>query len=137
MHKIKKIIIASTLVAIAIGGWLSFISNKAKNYEDATVVRDGLLYKIEFKGVRYLMVHDPTSALMGKTYEANYSISVPRITGVVKGDEIPVKKGHYKYLGTITFTKNRFIVDLYYDDNIKDPISWNGEYKLLHNKEVK
>lgn len=112
------------LLTIVIVGWLVFISNKAKNHEGATVTKDGSLYKIEFTGVRYLMVHDPISALIGKTYEATYSIKVPRITGVVEGSEIPVKRGYYKYLGTISINGNKIIVDLYadnYDDNTKDP----------------
>ena len=136
MHKMKKALSIVSLIVLLIAGWLVFISNKAENYKNAFVTKDGSFYKIELKGVRYLMVHDPISALMGRTYEATYVINVPRITGIVKGNEIPVKKGYYKYLGSITFSGDKMMVDLYYDnydDKIKDPISWDGEYTLVIN----
>ncbi len=71
------------------------------------------------------MVHDPISALMGRTYEATEVIKVQKITGTVKGEEIPVDPGYYKYLGSIIFQGNKMTIDLYYDsldDNTKDPI---------------
>lgn len=58
---------------------------------------------------------------------------VPRITGTVQGDEIPVKKGYYKYVGEIIFAKEIMTLDLYYDDTdrmTKTPLTWNGEYTL-------
>ena len=53
-----SIVVLATLVIV---GWLSFGGNKAKNYEDATYTADGSYYEIAFKGLRYLMVHDPIS----------------------------------------------------------------------------
>lgn len=105
--------------------------DKRRNYEVAAVTHVGALYRVELKGVRYLMVHDPISALMAPTYEESYEFELPRIEGVVKGEEIPRPHGWYKLLGTVTFAGERMTVDLYYDntdDKTQPPLSWNGDY---------
>lgn len=45
----------------------------------------------------------------------------------------PAERGYYKLLGGIAFAGGRMPVELYYDnydDNIRDPLSWNGEYAI-------
>jgi hypothetical protein len=136
----KKALLIFGFIILLLIGWFAYIATKAENYENAIAYYEGSFYKIELKGVRYLMAHDPVTALMGETYEKTYIINTPRITGVVSGNEIPVKKGYYKYLGNIIFKENKMIIDLYYDnydDGIKDPISWNGEYILTSADEAK
>lgn len=130
LKRTLKIVLPVVLV-LAVG--YSCTRDKTRNDEIASVTRAGEMYRIELKGIRYLMVHDPIALLMRRTYEETYVLTVPRIEGVVAGGEIPVKRGHYKLLGGIAFAGGRMTVDLYYDnydDKIRDPLSWNGEYSL-------
>ena len=131
MKKVTRIIIA--LVAISIT-FLVLLRPKIKNDEAALVYKVDSSYLVVLTGTRYLMAHDPISALLGKTYDETYRIVVPRIEGVVKGSEIPVEKGYYVYEGQIDFKGNRMSMNLYYDnydDKRKDPLSWNGEYSFV------
>ncbi len=79
------------------------------------------------------MVHDAISALGRETYLDTFRVIIPRAEGIVDAQEIPTKPGHYKMLGSLTIDKEKMNLDLYYDnydDKIKTPVSWNGEYKL-------
>ena len=133
--KMKKItIIASTLV-ISIS-LLLLLRPKARNDETALIYKMDSSYLIVLTGTRYLMVHDPISALLSKTYNETYKMIVPRIDGVVKGPEISVEKGYYRYEGQIEFKGNKMSINLYYDNMTKrkDALTWNGEYSLILNK---
>jgi hypothetical protein len=104
------------------------------NYERVYFTKYGESYFVEMKGTRRLMAHDPFSALLGRTYEETLTIQLPRIEGVIKGDEIPVPADKLRYTGQIVITKNKMKVDLYYDDRSapnKAPLPWNGEYTLV------
>ena len=106
-----------------------------ENHSNAYYIKRGSSFEITVSGTRFLMSHHPISALSGKTYVATHTFIVPRITGIVTGDEIPRKKGYYKYIGTIEFTDSHMIINLQsdnYDNDTKHPISWNGIYKLNH-----
>jgi hypothetical protein len=79
------------------------------------------------------MVHDPVSIFFRGTSPASETFTLPKLAGRVDGSEIPVKKGYYRYAGSIRFVEGRMIVDLYYvdtDDNKLEPVSWNGSYQL-------
>jgi len=133
MDKRATIVIVIILCAV---GFIAIIRGKAENHETVNITKEGAEYKIQFTGTRYLMVHDPISALLRKTYETTYSLKVPRIKGTVNGNEIPVKKGHYQFVGNVKFNKDIVIVDLYtdnYDDKTKNASSWNGKYTIIHN----
>jgi hypothetical protein len=61
-------------------------------------------------------------------------LDLPRLSGLVGGDEIPARPGYYKYLGQIEFKEGRMVVDLYInntDDGTRDALSWNGQYTLV------
>jgi hypothetical protein len=108
--------------------------SRVGNSKDATVSKVGDQYTVSLKGTRYLMAHDPFSAMQGKTFVLTAILTVPRIEGIVEGREIPVAPGHYKFLGQIEFSGSRMKIDLYadnYDDKRKDPSTWNGEYNLV------
>jgi hypothetical protein len=107
---------------------------RSENYEQARYVESGTRYEVTLRGKRLLMAHDPISALQGKTYEDRFVLDLPRLSGLVRGDEIPVRPGYYNYLGQIEFKDGRMVVDLYInntDDGTKDALSWNGQYTLV------
>ena len=119
------------VVAVVLALGYSCVRDRTGNDEIAAVARDGETYRVTLTGTRYLMVHDPFSLLRRPTYTATQVLVVPRLAGTVDGAEIPVKPGHYKLTGSIAFAGGRMTVDLYYDntdDNIRNPLSWNGEY---------
>lgn len=111
-----------------------FFYSSVKNYDTAIIEEAGNgRYKVTLVGRRRLMAHDPISALQGKTHMDVFMAILPRKQGVIKGEEFPTRKGLYKILGTINIVKDKMTVDLYYDDTdskIKNPLSWNGEYKI-------
>lgn len=79
------------------------------------------------------MAHDPISIFFAGTSPASETFTLPRLVGRVDGTEIPIKRGHYRYAGSIRFVERRMIVDLYYidtDANNLRPSSWNGSYQL-------
>ena len=134
MKKVTIVIIALVAISIIL---LVLLRPKTRNDETALVYKVDSSYLIVLMGTRYLMVHDPISALLGKTYNETYKIVVPRIEGIVKGSEIPAEKGYYHYEGQIDFKGSRMSINLYYDnydDKKKDALSWNGEYSLVLNK---
>lgn len=131
--RIKRTLKIALPLLLVLAGAYNCMHDKTRNYETATITRDGELYRIELTGTRYLMVHNPFALLMMPTHEATYVLSVPRIEGAVTGGEIPVERGYYKLLGGIAFEGDRMTVDLYYDnydDKIRDPLSWNGDYTI-------
>ena len=81
-----------SLITIFIFSWFVFFYPKTKNYDLASVSQNDPLYKIELKGIRRLMAHDLVSAILGKAYDTTYEILVPRISGIVNGNEIPEKR---------------------------------------------
>jgi len=90
-------------------------------------------YEITMVGKRAHMAHDPISFLFRGSSPSKAILKVPRIKGNVKGEEIPVKKGYYSFVGDVDFIEHNMKVDLFYDDydkNVKREYSWNGEYKL-------
>ena len=129
----KRVLKIAAVVAVVLALGYSCMHDKTSNDEIAVVAREGETYRITLTGTRYLMVHDPISALIGPTYTETYVLPVPRLTGTVAGAEIPVQRGHYRYAGSIAFDGDRMAVDLYYDntdDKIRDPLSWNDSYTL-------
>lgn len=81
------------------------------------------------------MGHDPGSVLSNETYEDSVVLQVPSLRdGIIRGEEIPVQPGRYKYLGQIVIDGKKVQVKLSYentDDKKLEPTSWNGEYILV------
>jgi hypothetical protein len=135
--KYKNFIFILLIVAF----WYQFIHNKSKNHEKAYYEKYDNYYRVKLTGVRYLMTHDPVSALLRKTYIEEEYLTLPKITGVVQGKVIPVEfGGSYQYEGNITFAKKSMKIELYYPEyqeqvppyrsSPKSPLRWNGKYTL-------
>jgi hypothetical protein len=98
------------------------------NHDRAYFAQDGQIYRVELKGRRFPLVHDPVSLLTESTREQTFTLELPRIEGVIEAGEI-----HRNYLGRVAITKGQMSVDLYFQDEgtRRQPLSWNGEYRLL------
>jgi hypothetical protein len=120
--------------ALVAGLLLSACSGGAANYPQAQLrVVDGKQFGL-LKGRRALMAHDPVSALLRKTYEDSILLPLPAADGTLLGKDIPVEPGYYTYAGEIQRQGKGLTVNLYSnntDDNVKDPVGWNGKYELV------
>lgn len=128
-----KVVRLTTSISIGLLIVIYFSISPTNNNETATVEKFENLYVVTVTGKRLLMTHDPISFLKRETYLDTFKVSIPRAEGVINGQEIPTEKGNYKMLGTIVIDGEQMKIDLYYDnfdDSIKDPLSWNGEYKV-------
>ena len=107
-----------------------------KNYKVAYIIREKNLFFIKLTGKRELISHDPQDIIKAKTYDDSLIIPIPSLKdGVVKGEDIPVKKGYYKYKGKLVINNKILEVSLFYDnydDKKLEPLSWNGRYKLVN-----
>jgi hypothetical protein len=129
--KIVRLVL-SPFIVLLIVAFYSFVPTSS-NDDTATMEKIGNDYEITLTGQRAYMAHDPISALSRDTYSDTFKIIVPRAQGVINGQEITTEKGYYKMLGMLDISKDKMTIDLYadnYDDKTKDPIIWNGEYKL-------
>jgi len=84
-------------------------------------------------GIRPLKAHDPTS--IDKTVTDTFYLALPHDKdGTIKGEDIPVRDGYYKYTGSIQVSRDKLMIALSAintDDNTIDPLSWNGTYSLV------
>ena len=124
------------LTAIILNGLViisMFACSNAKNYEDAYGIHVSGKKYIKLLGERQPMAHSPGD-IFAKTYKDSILIPVPSFeSGVINGKDIPVQKGYYNYLGTITIDGNNLKVDLLFDntdDKKLEQFGWNGNYKL-------
>ena len=77
------------------------------------------------------MVHDPISALLGKTYQDSLLLQLPvSATGWIPGHTIPSRPGYYPYSGGIQLQleQKKITVNLSTYDG---PDYYNGEYDLV------
>jgi hypothetical protein len=99
------------------------------NEDRAYFDRDGQVYRVEMKGWRLPLVHDPISLLLVRTYQETETMELPRIEGVVEATELGLPS-HWE--GRVVITNRRMKVDLYYrDEGTRRPWSWNHEYTLV------
>lgn len=116
------------LVLISVSGCVLNSNDPVATYRSL-----GTQYEITMTGRRGNMAHDPLASLFRGSSPSSMVVSVPRITSQVQGEEIPVEKGYYSYLGKIEFIDNTMLVDLMYnntDDHKLEPTTWNGKYIL-------
>jgi hypothetical protein len=100
-------------------------SNEARAY----FARDGNVYRVEMKGWRLPLAHDPVSLLTARTYEETKTMELPRIEGVVEAIELGLPGG---WDGRVVIANGQMKVDLYYrEGNTRRPWSWNDKYTLL------
>ena len=103
-----------------------------RNDERAYFARDGQIYRVEMKGQRFPLVHDPVSLLAGRTHEETFTMELPRIEGDIVGTEIGPNPDSRRYAGHVVITNGRMKVDLHYvDEGARRPLSWNDEYRLV------
>ena len=127
----RILLIALGFATLAAACWGRYAET---NDERAYFARDGHVYRVEMKGWRFPLVHDPVSLFLGRTYEETLTMELPRIEGVIEGTEIPVESGKLRYVGRVVITKRKMKVDLYYDDRgegTRRPLPWNDEYTLV------
>ena len=116
--------IALGVVILAAACWTRYAE---RNHERAYFTQDGQIYRVELRGRRFPLVHDPLSLVLASTYEEIFTLELPRIEGVIEGTEI-----HRRYLGRVVIAKGRMTVDLYQpDEGTRRALSWNGEYALM------
>ena len=129
MHK-KRTLIALFFATLAAVFWERHAQT---NDERAYFAKEGQSYRVEMKGWRFPLVHDPVSLLLDRTYQETFTLALPRIDGVIEGPEIPVDPGKLRYVGRVVITGGRMKLDLYYDDseNPRRALSWNDEYVLV------
>lgn len=104
------------------------------NEEHAYFAKDGHTYRVEIKGWRFPLVHDPLSLLLNRTSEETFTMELPRIEGAIEATEIPVSPEKRRYTGTVVISKGKMKLDLYYDDaseGTRRPLTWNDEYTLV------
>jgi hypothetical protein len=125
-------LVLSIVIGLLVTVYYLFVP-AATNNKTATIANFDNQYIVTVSGKRSLMVHDPISLFERKTYLETYKIIVPRAEGIVNGQEITTQPGYYKFKGTMTFEKEHLIIDLWadnYDNKTKDPLSWNGKYRV-------
>ena len=101
------------------------------NDPTATLFRKPKAQYLLLTGRRTLMVHDPISALLGKTYQDSLLLQLPvSATGWIPGRTIPPKPGYYPYSGGIQLQleQKKVILNLSTYDG---PVYYNGEYDLV------
>jgi hypothetical protein len=105
-----------------------------KNYKDAYVIKQQDQLFIKLVGDRLVKSHNPEDLIANKTYIDSLLIPITTTKDrEIRGEDIPVKKGHYRYKGKIILKDDELNVALFYDnydDKTLDPVSWNGDYKL-------
>ena len=106
-----------------------------RNDERAYFTGDGGIYRVELKGWRFPLVHDPLSILLERTRRVTLTMELPRIEGVIDGNEIPVAPDKLRYVGRVVITKRKMTVDLYYE-NDRRPLPWNDDYTLVQTDSV-
>jgi hypothetical protein len=120
----RMLFVGAGVVILAAACWTRYAE---RNHERAYVTRDGQIYRVELKGRRFPLVHDPLSLVVASTYEETFTLELPRIEGVIEGAEI-----HHRYLGRVVISNGRMTVDLYQpDEGARRPLSWNDEYVLM------
>jgi hypothetical protein len=113
-----------------------FIScSSAENDKKAYGIIVNGKYFLKLKGKRVAMAHDPVSLFKDRSYQDSVMIEVPTfMDGVIKGEDIPVRKGYYSFSGTIMIQERKVWIDLYWnntDDKRTHSYSWNGKYQFI------
>jgi hypothetical protein len=108
--------------------------NRATNDKEAFFSKSGDTCLVKLTGKRKYNVHDPGNIIKGETYRDSLVLEIPCTEeSVIKGEDIPVPPGYYKYKGTLIIKNRQLNVSLFYDnydDKKLEPLSWNGNYIL-------
>ena len=131
-HPRRRILFGALGVAALVGAcW----QRHAESNEDrAYFAKNGSVYRVEMKGWRFPLVHDPLSLVIERTYRDTLTLDLPRIDGVIEGGEIAVSPDKLRYVGRVVISNGKMNVDLYYDDaggGARRPLPWNDRYTLV------
>ena len=125
----RTLVIGLCFATLAAACWGRYAET---NEQRAYFARDGHVYRVEMKGWRFPLVHDPLSLLVERTRQVTLTMELPRIEGVIDGSEIPVAPDRLRYVGRVVITKRKMEVDLYYDSpDERRPLPWNDNYTLV------
>ena len=122
----RRLLIAIFFAALVAACWER---HAERNQEDAYVTRIGDTYRVELRGWRFPLVHDPLSLLLERTRRVTFTMDLPRFEGVINGSEIPVAPDKLRYIGRVVINQRKMTVDLYYSD--RRPLPWNDDYTLV------
>ena len=128
----RRILFAALFVALLAGA--CWERHAERNEDRAHVAKQGQVYRVELRGWRFPLVHDPWSLFVERTHQTTLTLELPRIDGVIEGREIPVSPDKLGYVGRVVISKGRMDVDLYYDspsENPRRPLPWNDDYTLV------
>jgi hypothetical protein len=131
-HKLRMLVASFSIAALTT--YFFLFTSPATNYKTAYIEKEQESYKVIVKGKREYMAHDPVSMFLRKTYEDSIQYILPRSEGVIKGQELPTKKGYYKLVGNIIIKDEQLKINLYsdnYDKKNLDVNPWNGNYNLV------
>ncbi len=128
MSKIFFIIPLLIIISASVG------CSDARNFKEAAVQKiDGKIC-IKLFGKRKLMAHSPKDLVSDNIYTDSLLIYIPGLkNGEIKGVEIPVDKGNYKFQGSVFVNDNRLIVKIFIvntNEKTLIPSDWNGSYVL-------
>lgn len=129
---VKRILLGAVCLAVLAG--TCWQRHAESNEDRAYFAKSGHVYRVEMKGWRFPLVHDPLSLLVERTYQDTLTLDLPRIAGVIEGKEIPVSADKLRYVGRVVISNGKMRVDLYYDDvgeGSRRPLPWNDEYTLV------
>lgn len=129
MPKLRRYLLIAACVALPIA--VLWQRHAEGNDERAYFARVGQIYRVELTGWRFPLVHDPLSLLLERTRRDTVTLELPRIEGAIEGTEIPVGPDKLRYVGRILITGRNMNVDLYYGDDQRRPLPWNGKYTLV------
>jgi hypothetical protein len=130
-QKINKRMWAVSIVSAGLLTYFFLFTSPAKNYKTAYIHTTERGYSINLKGRRNLMMHDPVSIFLRKTYETHCLLKIPRNTGVIEAHEIMfmgAPEEQYQS-GNISIDADEMKINLL--DNGQEPSAWNGNYDLI------
>lgn len=123
------------IISILLGSYLTYyilFTSAEYNQEYAILIQKDDIYELTLTGERVYLSHDPISAINRDTFTDTMVLILPRNKGEIKGIEI-IQDDGYPLLGRININDGIINIELFYDnydDHLKDPFSYNGNYKL-------
>jgi amino acid transporter len=132
--KMKHAILISSVVVALLTSYFFLFTSPSTNFRTAYIENNEQSFKVTVKGKRSIMVHDPVSIFLRKTYQDSEQFIIPHSEGIFKGHELLNNNRYSKSVGELIIKDNHLKIDLYTDyNNMKtfNPSFWNGNYELV------
>ena len=132
--KMKHAILISSVIVALLTSYFFLFTSPSTNFRTAYVENNGQSFKVTVKCKRSIMVHDPVSIFLRKTYQDSEQFIIPHSEGIFKGHELLNNNRYNKSLGELIIKDKHLKIDLYIDYNnvnLSDPSIWNGNYELV------